>query len=224
MLVNINIYRDRRASLLARLLPGVGPLRPLLSSLCGTLALLASIGCSRSHEGAGHVRRGEPTGPAKPLVVPGEFEPVRELLVAWDDSEELEPRCRGHVRRPHDVARVELEALGRAREVARRPDRGDARFSAVQAPQQASAGFARRGCTRPTLQPGEVGRFILGRIARCIEQPRGALMIPLVMRGMLLASFEFGRRDRPFLLREAVRMQDVVEALAERIVVMGWDQ
>lgn len=86
-----------------------------------------------------------------------------------------------------------------------------------------SLAAARKGLTViAEPQPGEVGRFILGRISRCIEQPRGALVIPLVLRGVLLASFEFGRRDRPFLLREAVRMQDVVEALVERIVVMGW--
>ena len=70
--------------------------------------------------------------------------------------------------------------------------------------------------------PGEVGRYMLGRIARCIAKPRGAVMIPLVLRGELLALFEFGREGRPFSIREAARMQDVVEALAERIVVMGW--
>ncbi len=70
--------------------------------------------------------------------------------------------------------------------------------------------------------PGEVGRYMLGRIARCIEKPRGAVMIPLLLEGQLLALFEFGRENRPFSIREAARMQDVVEALTERIVVMGW--
>jgi len=71
-------------------------------------------------------------------------------------------------------------------------------------------------------EPGPAGRFVLGRLARCIRGPRGAVMIPLVLRDQLLATFEFGRTDRPFLIREVARMQEVVEALAERIVVQGW--
>lgn len=71
-------------------------------------------------------------------------------------------------------------------------------------------------------EPGPVGRFVLGRLARCLRGPRGAVMIPLVLRHQLLATFEFGRTDRPFLIREVARMQEVVEALTERIVVMGW--
>lgn len=71
-------------------------------------------------------------------------------------------------------------------------------------------------------EPGPVGRFVLGRLARCIRGARGAVMIPLLLRDQLLATFEFGRSDRPFLIREVARMQEVVEALAERIVVMGW--
>lgn len=71
-------------------------------------------------------------------------------------------------------------------------------------------------------EPGPAGRFVLGRLARCLRGPRGAVMIPLVLRDQLLATFEFGRTDRPFLIREVARMQEVVEALTERIVVMGW--
>ena len=71
-------------------------------------------------------------------------------------------------------------------------------------------------------QPGEAGRFILGRVGRCLPNPRGAVMIPLLFRDELLATFEFGRQDRPFLIREVARMQEVIEALAERIVLMGW--
>jgi hypothetical protein len=71
-------------------------------------------------------------------------------------------------------------------------------------------------------QPGEVGRHVMGRAARCIPHPRGAVMIPLRLGGELLALFEFARGDRPFQVKEVARMQDVVEALAERIVVMGW--
>jgi hypothetical protein len=70
--------------------------------------------------------------------------------------------------------------------------------------------------------PGEVGRFVLGRAARCVPHPRGAAMIPLMLRGQLLAIFEFARCDRPFQVKEVARIQDVIEALAERAVVMGW--
>jgi hypothetical protein len=86
-----------------------------------------------------------------------------------------------------------------------------------------SLAAARKGITvMPEPQPGEVGRYILGRVSRCIPHPRGVAMIPLCLYGELLATFEFGRQDRPFLVREVARMQDVVEALVERIVVMGW--
>ena len=71
-------------------------------------------------------------------------------------------------------------------------------------------------------QPGEVGRFVLSRAARCVSHPRGGVMIPLKLGGELLALFEFARCDRPFQVKEVARMQDVIEALAERIVVMGW--
>jgi hypothetical protein len=71
-------------------------------------------------------------------------------------------------------------------------------------------------------EPGPVGRFVLGRLGRCVPTPRGAVMIPLILRDQLLATFEFGRIGRPFLIREVARMQDVVEALAERTVLMGW--
>lgn len=71
-------------------------------------------------------------------------------------------------------------------------------------------------------EPGAVGRFVLGRLGRCVQSPRGVVMIPLLLRDRLLATFEFGRVDRPFLIREVARMQEVVEALAERIVLMGW--
>lgn len=70
--------------------------------------------------------------------------------------------------------------------------------------------------------PGEIGRFVLSRAARCIPHPRGAVMIPLMLRGELLSMFEFARSDRPYLVKEVARMQDVIEALAERIVLMGW--
>jgi hypothetical protein len=70
--------------------------------------------------------------------------------------------------------------------------------------------------------PGEAGRFIKGRLNRCARGARGAVMVPLLFRGELLSVFELGRLLRPFRMREVARMEEVVEALSERILVMGW--
>ncbi len=71
--------------------------------------------------------------------------------------------------------------------------------------------------------PGEIGRYLTGRLSRCLEAPlRGAAMVPLILRNQLVAIVEIGRTTRPFRAREVARVEDVVEALAERIVVMGW--
>jgi len=69
---------------------------------------------------------------------------------------------------------------------------------------------------------GDAGRYMVGRLARCVPNPRGLAMVPLVLHGGLVALIELGRRYRPFRAREVARVEDVVEALAERIVVMGW--
>jgi hypothetical protein len=69
---------------------------------------------------------------------------------------------------------------------------------------------------------GDAGRHVAGRIARCVPNPRGVAMVPLVLHGALVAMIELGRRYRPFRAREIARVEDVVEALAERIVVAGW--
>ena len=71
-------------------------------------------------------------------------------------------------------------------------------------------------------QLGEAGRYIAGRIGRCVPAPRGVAMVPLRMHGRLAAMLEIGRRWRPFRAREVARAEDVVEALAERAIVMGW--
>ncbi len=71
-------------------------------------------------------------------------------------------------------------------------------------------------------QPGEVGRHVLGRMGRCIQAPRGAAMVPLWHGGELLAVFEIGRPLRPFSAREVARVEEIVQALAEHIVVKGW--
>ncbi|HKY38866.1 MAG TPA: hypothetical protein VJN18_23155 [Polyangiaceae bacterium] len=70
--------------------------------------------------------------------------------------------------------------------------------------------------------PGDVGRYIIGRIARCVAEPTSVAMVPLLLYGELVAIFEIGRRGRPLRAHEVARVEDVVEALAERTVVMGW--
>jgi hypothetical protein len=70
--------------------------------------------------------------------------------------------------------------------------------------------------------PGDVSRYIIGRIERCLPEPASVVMVPLVLYGELVAIFEFGRRVRPLRAHEVARVEDVVEALVERTVVMGW--
>lgn len=70
--------------------------------------------------------------------------------------------------------------------------------------------------------PGDVGRYIIGRLARCLPETTSVAMVPLLLYGELVAIFELGRRGRPLRAHEVARVEDVVEALAERTVVMGW--
>jgi hypothetical protein len=70
--------------------------------------------------------------------------------------------------------------------------------------------------------PGDVSRYIIGRIERCLPEPASVAMVPLLLYGELVAIFEIGRRARPLRAHEVARVEDVVEALAERTVVMGW--
>jgi hypothetical protein len=70
--------------------------------------------------------------------------------------------------------------------------------------------------------PGDVARYIIGRIERCVPEPASVAMVPLLLYGELVAIFEIGRRGRPLRAHEVARVEDVVEALAERTVVMGW--
>lgn len=71
-------------------------------------------------------------------------------------------------------------------------------------------------------QCGEVGRHLLGRMTRCSSEVKSVAMVPVLVYGELVALFEVGRKSRPFRAREIGRVEDVVEALAERCVVMGW--
>ncbi len=70
---------------------------------------------------------------------------------------------------------------------------------------------------------GEAGRYIAGRMARCLPGPRGVAMVPVVVDGHMSAMLEIGRASRPFRGREIARVEDVAEALAERIRTMGWN-
>lgn len=70
--------------------------------------------------------------------------------------------------------------------------------------------------------PGDVARYMIGRIERCLQEPASVAMVPLLLYGELVALFELGRRGRPLRAHEVARVEDVVEALAERTVVMGW--
>jgi hypothetical protein len=70
--------------------------------------------------------------------------------------------------------------------------------------------------------PGDVARYLIGRIERCLPEPASVAMVPLLLYGELVAIFEVGRRGRPLRAHEVARVEDVVEALAERTVVMGW--
>lgn len=69
---------------------------------------------------------------------------------------------------------------------------------------------------------GEAGRYIAGRLARCLPGPRGVAMVPLRHNGRLVAMVELGRAARPFRAREIARVEDVIDVLCERIVVAGW--
>lgn len=70
--------------------------------------------------------------------------------------------------------------------------------------------------------PGDVSRYIIGRIERCLPDPASVAMVPLLLYGELVAIFEIGRRGRALRAHEVARVEDVVEALVERTVVMGW--
>jgi len=87
-------------------------------------------------------------------------------------------------------------------------------------PTMAAARAGRTVVSEPI--PGDVARYMIGRIARCLPEPASVAMVPLLLYGELVAIFEIGRRSRPLRAHEVARVEDVVEALAERTVVMGW--
>jgi hypothetical protein len=69
---------------------------------------------------------------------------------------------------------------------------------------------------------GHESRFVAGRLIRCLPDVIGVAMVPLRLYGDLVAMFEVGRGGHPFRAREIARVEDVVEVMAERAVLMGW--
>jgi hypothetical protein len=69
---------------------------------------------------------------------------------------------------------------------------------------------------------GNESRHVAGRLIRCLPDVIGVAMVPLCIYGELVAMFEVGRGGHPFRAREIARVEDVVEVMAERAVLMGW--
>lgn len=69
---------------------------------------------------------------------------------------------------------------------------------------------------------GHESRYVAGRLMRCLPDVAGVAMVPLCIYGELVALFEVGRGGHPFRAREIARVEDVVEVMAERAVLMGW--
>ena len=69
---------------------------------------------------------------------------------------------------------------------------------------------------------GSESRHVAGRLIRCLPDVVGVAMVPLCIYGELVAMFEVGRGGHPFRAREIARVEDVVEVMAERAVLMGW--
>jgi hypothetical protein len=64
---------------------------------------------------------------------------------------------------------------------------------------------------------GEAGRYIAGRMARCLPGPRGVAMVPVMADGHMRAMIEVGRASRPFRASEIARVEEVGETLSRRI-------
>jgi len=70
---------------------------------------------------------------------------------------------------------------------------------------------------------GEAGRYIAGRMARCLPGPRGVAMVPVMVDGYMAAMIELGRASRPFRAAEIARVEEVAQALSGRIAALGWN-
>jgi hypothetical protein len=71
-------------------------------------------------------------------------------------------------------------------------------------------------------ETGDTTSVIASRLAGGKNTPRGIAMVPLVVDGTLVAAVELARAWRPFRACEIARVEEVLEALAARAVVMGW--
>jgi hypothetical protein len=71
-------------------------------------------------------------------------------------------------------------------------------------------------------ETGDATSVIAERLAGVGSPPRGVAMVPLVVDGSLVAAVELARTWRPFRACEIARVEEVLEALAARAVVMGW--
>lgn len=69
---------------------------------------------------------------------------------------------------------------------------------------------------------GEAGRYIAGRMARCLPGPRGVAMVPVMVSGYMAAMIELGRASRPFRALEIARVEEVAEELSKRVQSLGW--
>lgn len=69
---------------------------------------------------------------------------------------------------------------------------------------------------------GEAEASIADRLMPGAAPPQGVAMVPLLVDGELVAAVELAHTSRPFRAREVARVEDVMEALAARAVVMGW--
>ncbi len=69
---------------------------------------------------------------------------------------------------------------------------------------------------------GEAGRYIAGRLSRAIAGQRGVAMVPVMLNSAMLAMIEVGRTSRPFKAREVARVEEVADALSQRISAANW--
>jgi hypothetical protein len=69
---------------------------------------------------------------------------------------------------------------------------------------------------------GRVEEAISSRLGSVGSTIRGIAMVPLLVDGVLVATLELAHTGRPFKAREIARVEDVMEALAARALVMGW--
>jgi hypothetical protein len=71
-------------------------------------------------------------------------------------------------------------------------------------------------------ETGHTTSVIASRLTGNRTTPRGVAMVPLVVDGTLVVAVELARAWRSFRACEIARVEEVLEALAARAVVMGW--